>query len=141
MSLLPSATHANESTSYYALADGGGGSASNWSTFPAVSTINASSNAITNVSSLQIDAQVLTANASSLFLNGVPVATISGISNVSDWVYESDSQEFVKSLSFFIQEGTLVMNSYMNDKLTQHVHRMNRGEEIIPALFSCYCWH
>jgi hypothetical protein len=37
------------------------------------------------VSSLQIDAQVLTANASELFLNGVPVATIGNISNVSDW--------------------------------------------------------
>jgi len=59
--------------------------ASNWSTFPAVSTINASGNVITNVSSLQIDAQILTANASSLFLNGVAVATISNISNVSDW--------------------------------------------------------
>jgi len=86
MSALVQTSYANETTPYFALANASGGaSVSNWSTFPAVSTINASGNAITNVSSLQIDAQVLTANASELFLNGVPIATISDISNVSDW--------------------------------------------------------
>ena len=85
MSVLPSTTYANPTTPYFASAGSGGGSASNWSTFRAVSTIDASGNAITNILSLQIDAQVLTANASSLFLNGVAIATIPDISNVEDW--------------------------------------------------------
>jgi len=86
MSALVQTSFANETTPYFALANASSGpSVSTWSTFPAVSTINASGNAITNVSSLQIDAQVLTANASELFLNNVPIATISDISNVSDW--------------------------------------------------------
>ena len=81
---LPSFTHANSGTSYYALKSEVG-AVSNWATFPANTTINASGNAITNISSLQIDAQILTADASDLFLNGVPIATITSISNVADW--------------------------------------------------------
>jgi hypothetical protein len=85
MSALVQTSYANETTPYFALAGGSTVSLAQWSTFPAVSTIDASSNAITNISSLQIDAQVLTANASELFLNGVPIATIPDISNVADW--------------------------------------------------------
>jgi len=95
MSALTQTSFANERTSYWAtqaqvntlsqeVANLSGGAA-NWSTFPAVSTINASGNAITNVSSLQLDGAVLTANASDLYLNGVPIATTSNISNVADW--------------------------------------------------------
>ena len=58
---------------------------SQWALFPAVSTINASGNAITNISSLQLDDQVLTALSGELLLNGVPIATIPNISNVADW--------------------------------------------------------
>lgn len=84
MATLPGFTHANSSTSYYALKSEVG-AVSNWATFPAVATINASGYSITNASSLQIDDQVLTALSGELLLNGVPIATISGISNVSDW--------------------------------------------------------
>jgi hypothetical protein len=58
---------------------------SNWSTFPAVSAVDMNNNSITNISSLQIDAQILTADASDLFLNGIAVATVTDISNVADW--------------------------------------------------------
>ena len=58
---------------------------SNWSTYPAVSTLDMNNNSITNISSLQIDAQILTADASDLFLNGIAVATVTDISNVADW--------------------------------------------------------
>ena len=84
MSALVQTSFANETTPYFALA-GTSICLAQWSTYPATTTINASGNAITNISSLQIDAQILTANASDLFLNGVPVATIPDISNVSDW--------------------------------------------------------
>ena len=82
MSSLASYTYANSGTSYYALKSE---SASNWSTYPAVSAVDLSGNAITNISSLQIDAQILTADASDLLLNGIPIATITNISNVADW--------------------------------------------------------
>jgi hypothetical protein len=84
MASLPGFTHANSGTSYYALKSEVG-AVSNWATFPAVAAINASGYSITNASSLQIDDQVLTALSGELLLNGVPIATISGISNVSDW--------------------------------------------------------
>ena len=58
---------------------------SNWSTYPAVSTLNMNNNSITNISSLQIDAQILTADASDLFLNGIAVATVTDISDIADW--------------------------------------------------------
>jgi len=83
--MLPGFTHANSGTSYYALKGDISGAIATWSTFPAISTINASGYSITNASSLQIDDQVLTALSGELLLNGVPIATISGISNVSDW--------------------------------------------------------
>jgi hypothetical protein len=47
-----------------------------------VSTINTST---INVATIDLDGQLLTANASDLLLNGVPVATISQLSNVADW--------------------------------------------------------
>ena len=58
---------------------------SQWSTYPAVSAVDLNNNSITNISSLQIDAQILTADASDLFLNGIAVATVTDISNVADW--------------------------------------------------------
>lgn len=84
MASLPGFTHANSGTSYYALKSEVG-AVSNWSQYPAVSAIDAAGNVIKNISSLQIDAQVLTADASDLLLNGVPIATITSISNVEDW--------------------------------------------------------
>jgi len=88
MSALVQSSYANETTPYFALANasgGSGGSPSNWYLYPAGGAVDLSQNAISNCTRLEIDEQVLTANASSLFLNGVPVATISNISNVSDW--------------------------------------------------------
>ena len=58
---------------------------SSWSLYPAVSFVDLSQNAISNCSRIEIDEQVLTADASDLLLNGIPIATITSISNVADW--------------------------------------------------------
>ena len=124
MSALIQTSFANEATAYWATEDqliSLSQAVANlsvdvqiWSTYPAVSTINVSSNAITNVSSLQIDAQVLTANASSLFINGVAVATIPDISNVEDWAFypslaNIDANNFaISNVSGFELDGNQV---------------------------------
>jgi hypothetical protein len=58
---------------------------SSWSLYPAVSFVDLSQNAISNCSRIEIDEQILTADASDLLLNGIPIATITSISNVADW--------------------------------------------------------
>jgi hypothetical protein len=95
MSSLIQTSFANEDTSYWAkqsdlinLSEAVANLSSevqNWSQYPATSTINASGYGITNISSLQLDDQVLTALSGELLLNGVPIATIPDISNVEDW--------------------------------------------------------
>jgi hypothetical protein len=60
-------------------------SLANWSLYPAKSAVDLSQNAISNCTRLEIDEQVLTADASDLLLNGIPIATITSISNVADW--------------------------------------------------------
>jgi len=50
-----------------------------------VSAVDLSQNAISNCTRIEIDEQILTADASDLLLNGIPIATITNISNVADW--------------------------------------------------------
>jgi hypothetical protein len=95
MSALIQTSFANETTAYWATEDqfitlsqaiaNLSAGVQNWSTHAAVSTINASGFGISNCLALDLDGQILTADPSDLLLNGVPVATIPDISNVSDW--------------------------------------------------------
>jgi len=90
MSLLASVTQPNLCNFYFALANDPSLNNANWSEFPAVSTIDASGNAIINTSSVEIDGQFLTADATDLLLNGVPIATINNLSDIADWsIYPS----------------------------------------------------
>ena len=60
---------------------------SNWSTYVAISDVNLGGYGICNANFIQIDQQILTADPSQLFLNGVAIATISDITNIEDWAF------------------------------------------------------
>ena len=85
MSLLAGLNEASVGEYYFALRNDPSLNNSQWSTFPAISTIDASGNAILNTITVEIDGQFLTADANDLLLNGVPIATINNISNVAEW--------------------------------------------------------
>jgi len=90
MSLLASVHQPNLSNFYFALAGDPSLNNSSWSVFPAISTIDASGNAIINTSSVEIDGQFLTADSTDLLLNGVPIATVNNLSDIADWsIYPS----------------------------------------------------
>ena len=106
MSLLASVTTSTVDNKdykfYFALAEQAG---SNWSKYPALTTVNLSGNNIINggnvilsgstlsgVSLLDLDGQVLTADDQDLFLNGVAIATICALPNLAEWAsYPADS--------------------------------------------------
>lgn len=85
MSLLAGVNEASVGEYYFALRNDPSLNNSQWSTFPAVSTIDASGNRILNCIQLEIDGQFLDADANDLLLNGVPIATINNVSNVAEW--------------------------------------------------------
>ena len=82
MSLTTGSTKANPTSDYYKSVDG---LSSNWSLSPAISDVNFSDCNILNAHSVQIDSQTLTATATDLLLNGVAIATIPSISNLTQW--------------------------------------------------------
>ena len=85
MSLLAGVNEASVGEYYFALRNDPSLNNAAWSTFPAISTIDASGNAILNTITVEIDGQFLTADANDLLLNGVPIATINNLSDIADW--------------------------------------------------------
>ena len=101
MSLLPSQTNVNMDTYFFLR---GNGQVLNVSTLNAntISTNSLTASALStntldaeyinnstiNTLHVDLDGQILTANASELLLNGVPIATTSNISSIADWSYE-----------------------------------------------------
>ncbi len=88
MSLLPSinAWHDDKKGHYdyfFALATE---AASQWSKYPAISSINAANNSILSTNSIAISSQTLTADDHAVYANGEPLATVSSLtSSVTNW--------------------------------------------------------
>ena len=85
MSLLAGVNEASVGEYYFALRSDPSLDNSQWSLFPAVSTVDMSLNAISRCIQLEIDGQFLDATPSDLLLNGVPIATINNLSDIADW--------------------------------------------------------
>ena len=85
MSLLAGVNEANVGEYYFALRNDPSLNNAAWSTFPAVSTVDMSLNAISRCIQLEIDGQFLDATPTDLLLNGVPIATINNLSDIADW--------------------------------------------------------
>jgi hypothetical protein len=85
MSLLAGVNEASVGEYYFALRNDPSLNNAAWSTFPAVSTVDMSLNAISRCIQLEIDGQFLDATPSDLLLNGVPIATINNLSDIADW--------------------------------------------------------
>ena len=85
MSLLAGVNEASVGEYYFALRNDPSLNNAAWSTFPAVSTVDMSLNAISRCIQLEIDGQFLDATPSNLLLNGVPIATISDLSDIASW--------------------------------------------------------
>jgi len=86
MSLLPSLNASSVEGGvydyYFALKNE---KAQNWSKYPATQDVQIGNHGITGVSFLDIDGQVLTADETTLLLNGEPIATIPGITGIEMW--------------------------------------------------------
>jgi len=90
MSLLAGLNEASVGEYYFALRNDPSLNNAAWSTFPAISTVDMSLNAITRCIQLEIDGQFLDASPTDLLLNGVPIATINNLSDIADWsIYPS----------------------------------------------------
>ena len=90
MSLLAGLNEASVGEYYFALRNDPSLNNSQWSTYPAISTVDMSLNAITRCIQLEIDGQFLDASPTDLLLNGVPIATINNLSDIADWsIYPS----------------------------------------------------
>lgn len=85
MSLLAGVNEASVGEYYFALRSDPSLDNSQWSLFPAVSTVDMSLNAISRCIQLEIDGQFLDATPTDLLLNGVPIATINNLSDIADW--------------------------------------------------------
>lgn len=85
MSLLAGVNEASVGEYYFALRNDPSLNNAAWSTFPAISTVDMSLNAISRCIQLEIDGQFLDATPSNLLLNGVPIATISDLSDIASW--------------------------------------------------------
>jgi hypothetical protein len=85
MSLLAGLNEASEGEYYFALRNDPSLNNSQWSVFPAVSSVDMSLNAISRCIQLEIDGQFLDATPTDLLLNGVPIATINNLSDIADW--------------------------------------------------------
>lgn len=95
MSLLPTmnAFHVDGKGHYdyfFALA---GEAASQWSKYPAISTINVANNNIVSTNSINLSSQVVTATPEDILLNGVPITT-STVRNWSRYTAQSDVNIF-----------------------------------------------
>jgi len=101
MSLLPNATNASESISYFLktseLSSINGNAAQlvistvkGWSLYPAVSPVNCGNQPILSTNAIQLDNVTLTATFDELFVNGVPIVTSTAfaqLSSIADWAY------------------------------------------------------
>jgi len=96
MSLLPNITYANQNTPLFLLANISSLNVNSISTnYIQTNTLNANfiSTADCELSSifatvLDLDGQVITANPTELLLNGIPIATASNLSTLSDWAID-----------------------------------------------------
>ena len=118
MSLLPSATNADATNTYFVksaqlstivstLTSSIVGSPYSWSAYPAISSVNCANFPILSTPSVTIGGQVLTASANELFLNGSPIVTstaLAQLSSITDWAYYS-------ALSTIIMNGNGISNA------------------------------